>query len=73
MDGADKRIYFGKTHTVILGERVSACTLYRWRKLGKVADNGKRVFLKTHKWLGRRYTTNAWVKQFDDELNTEVE
>ena len=60
----DPNEWIGATEGHRLPGRPSNAKLYRWRTEGAIAHDGKRVYLPTFMFSGRKYTTLAGYHWF---------
>ncbi len=44
-------------------------TVHNWAVTGVTRGLGNRIYLKTEKRAGQRYTTKVWVREFVDAIS----
>lgn len=52
----------------VIGETCTKHTVYHWAKYGRINFEGDRIYLKTTKRLGKKYTTKEWVFEFVEAI-----
>ena len=52
----------------ITGQDRQAQVIHAWAKKGRIGQHGKRIYLKTYRRLGRKFTTQTDLEEFIKEL-----